>query len=98
MNCRILNYTYDPDTDTAVFADGTVYSLREMIFMAHQTISADDEYAIHLVKKVFGGEIDTSAGTPDDFLSRMRRTFPRARRVRVPKLEPVTVKQMELDL
>lgn len=57
MNCRKLNYKYDPDAGTAVFEDGVMYTAAEMVHIAKQNTTIQDENAIHLVKRVFDGEL-----------------------------------------
>ena len=100
-HCRSLRYEYDPDKGVCRFEDGVVYTVREMIFLAHHDLSPEDEDTIHMVKKVIGGEIDTSKphANVHDWLTELGRSFKPAKRVRVPKLakrtEPL---QTSLDL
>ncbi len=52
-----LEQRYEFTEDRLVFEDGTVYTLAEATFMAKDRLSAEDIQAIHLVKRLFGGEI-----------------------------------------
>lgn len=98
MNCRSLRYEYDPDGGVCRFEDGTTYTVREMIFIAKSDLSPETENAIHNVKKVFGGELDTSRQFPyvEDWLSKMGRSFKPAKRVTV--RGPLPPLQLKLDL
>ncbi len=60
-HCRSLTYKYDTETGICTFEDGTEYTLREMIFIARQELTDEDMDALHAVKKVFDGELDTGA-------------------------------------
>jgi hypothetical protein len=97
---RSLTYKYDPDTGDCVFEDGTRYTVREMLYIAKHDLDLQDETAIHMVKKMFDGEIDTSRVLPHigDWLDHMSRNFPRAKRARVPDVEVEPTEQEYLDL
>lgn len=101
MNCRTLQYKYNSRNCIATFEDGTTYTLRELLFLAHQDLSLEDEYKLHLVKKIFGGDIELPPlrrpiPKKKDYLSDMARKLPPAKLVKVKKeIEPV---QLELDL
>ena len=56
-HCQSLKYEYDQDTGVCTFEDGTVYTVEEMIFIARQRISVEDMDMIHLVKRIFDGEL-----------------------------------------
>lgn len=56
-HCRKLKYKYDPDTGIAVFEDGTRYTAAEMIHIAKHKTTIQDEDALHLVKRIFDGEL-----------------------------------------
>jgi len=53
------DYSYNPDAGTCTFEDGTVYTVREMIYLAKQNMSEADLDAMHAVKKMFDARIDT---------------------------------------
>lgn len=97
---RSLKYEYDQKTGECLFEDGVRYTVREMLFIAKHDLDPQDETAIHMVKKMIDGEIDTSV-VPSyigDWLDNMSRNFPRARRARVPSIDVEPVEQNELDL
>lgn len=98
MHCRTLSYDYDPEEGVCRFEDGTVYTAREMVYIAKCDLSAEDEDAIHCVKRVTGGELDTSnpPPIPPDWLSEMSRQFRPAKRVRISG--PLPPLQTELPL
>ncbi len=60
INCRTSKYKYDPDRGVCTFEDGTVYTAKEMLHISRADLSREDEAALHLVKRVFDGEIDTN--------------------------------------
>lgn len=66
-----MKYNYDPETGRCVCADGTVYTIEEMLFIARHDFHPDDIKAIHAVKKIFDGELDTSEPEKYDWLSKM---------------------------
>jgi hypothetical protein len=100
INFRSLRYEYDEKTGKCLFEDGTCYTVREMLYIAKHDLDPRDESAIHMVKKMIDGEIDTSRVLPHigDWLDHMSRSFPRARRARVPDTEVEPLEQSELDL
>jgi hypothetical protein len=100
MPFRQLKYEYDQKTGECLFEDGVRYTVREMLFIAKHDLDPRDESAIHIVKKVFGGELDTSKVLPyiGDWLDHMGMSFPRARRVKVPDTEVEPLEQEYLDL
>lgn len=81
-HCRSLTYKYDAETGICTFEDGTAYTLREMIFIAKQKLTDEDMDALHVVKKVFDGELDTGVCyaarrlSSYNWLSAMGRTLP----------------------
>lgn len=64
-------YQYDPRTGLCMFDDGTVYTVREMVFLSRHDLTIEDREAIHRVKRIFGGELDTSEPEKTDWLSVM---------------------------
>lgn len=50
-----------------VFFDGTEYSLSEALCLTDERLSVDDLKAIHLVKKMFGGEIEGGHANGKEF-------------------------------
>jgi len=60
-----------------MFDDGTVYTVREMVFLSRHDLSAEDLAAIHLVKRIFGAELDTHEPERTDWLAAMGRRLVR---------------------
>jgi hypothetical protein len=51
------SYSFDSRTGLATFEDGVKYSAAEMVHVAHTGGSDVDIRALHLIKKLFDGEI-----------------------------------------
>lgn len=51
-----LDYQYYPALDQLIFEDGVCYKMREAMIVS-RTKHDSDLRAIHLVKKMFGGEV-----------------------------------------
>lgn len=53
-----LNQTYRFEDGKIIFEDGVTYSINEAVMMARDRLTDEDIQAIHLVKRIFGGEIE----------------------------------------
>lgn len=54
-----MSYRYNGETGEMVFSDGVKYTIEEAVQLSKGRLSDDDLMAIHQVKKVFDGEIDS---------------------------------------
>jgi hypothetical protein len=53
-----LDYQYYPNLDRLIFEDGVCYTTEEAVILAQiSSRASEDLKAVHLVKKVFGGEV-----------------------------------------
>jgi len=57
-----LNQSYRFEGDRIVFQDGVSYTIAESLHIAKDRLDDDDIQAIHLVKKLFDGEILAQPG------------------------------------
>lgn len=57
-----LNQSYRFEGDRIVFQDGVSYTIAESLHIAKDRLDDDDIQAIHLVKKLFDGEIVVQPG------------------------------------
>jgi hypothetical protein len=57
-----LNQSYRFEGDRIVFQDGVSYTIEEAVHIARDRLDDDDIQAIHLVKKLFDGEIVVQPG------------------------------------
>lgn len=58
-----LHYEYFPDIDLIRFEDGVCYTMQEAIIISR--MGDEDVKAVHLVKKIFGGELLRQGEEPD---------------------------------
>lgn len=58
VNALGQSYRYSPDSGRLKFDDGTVYDLFEAFALSKGACTDEDLFGIHLVKKIFDGEID----------------------------------------